>query len=85
VIEWIEISEEVMGQIQRKRIPLDPNPATYEFDDDTLKWKRSRARVSHFATCPAFQKNTRNNNLNEEGEQDNGDDGKHQHWWKRYD
>lgn len=41
-----------------KRIPLDPRAPTWEWKETEIngqvmgRWARSRARVSHFSTCP---------------------------------
>lgn len=52
IIEWAEIDG--------KKIPLDARAQTYEFNDtgdpSTAGWRRSRAMVSHFATCQGDQR-----------------------------
>ena len=36
-----------------KKIPLDPSPPTYYYDDDSGECERTHnIYVSHFATCP---------------------------------
>jgi hypothetical protein len=47
-IEWIEHHDPITATT--KKIPLDPRAPTYEFDGS--HWRKSSARVSHFATCP---------------------------------
>lgn len=47
-IEWIEYTDRAG---ETKRIPLDPAPPTYRFDPVEMRYLRSDAKVSHFATC----------------------------------
>lgn len=52
-IEWIEYVDFLTGEL--KKIPLDINSRTYQFNPDLRGWQRSNAMVSHFAVCKAFE------------------------------